>query len=262
MVGQRGKRCQIIFLIAVIGIVITGCASGSEQRQEKKEGVAGIVQDLYESDYEFRKTETRYVDLVDDEGNLTDKKGLVTTVYEGQVRANPLESRMKVIEETQRGAWEERYVVEKDDSVQMVTKDWEGKTLTMEMGRGFDYAWRYPYGYGKDLTFEKKGQEKVGEIMCDVYITSYCEEVSEKEKGVLEAEIFQEYYIDPLENRIVMIYTDLSDFYDKTVAMEYSSKYDVSLEEAAGAVAGTAKGAEDCLEINRYREDIEIEPLE
>lgn len=66
---------------------MAGCGKSDEEQIKesgKKEGIAGVVQELYEADYEYQKTETRYMHLLDEKGEITGEQGLVTTTYEGK----------------------------------------------------------------------------------------------------------------------------------------------------------------------------------
>lgn len=257
------KQWKIVLVFCCAASLVTGCGKSGDQIREsgKKEGIAGVVQELYEADYEYQKTETRYMHLLDENGETTGEQGLVTTVYEGKNCANPLENHMRVVQESQESAWTERYVIEEGNTIRMSTKTQDGEIFSQELGKGFDYAWRYPYGYGKDLKFEKIREETADGILCDVYQTQYRESVPVDEKDSLEATIYQEYFIKKDNQRVWMICTDLQDFYDKKGAASRYSQKDISLEEAVKQMEGCAKGASDQLKILNYNGNIEIEPL-
>lgn len=261
---MKMKFWKQILIFGCTAVLFAGCGENQkgELQQEKKEGIAGVVQELYASDYEFQKTEIRYMDLLDEKGEVTGEQGLVKTVYEGKTCGSPLESYMKVVEQSQESAWEERYVLESKDKVQMTTKTKEGEIFSQELGTGFEYAWRYPYGYGKELEFKKIREETVDGVLCDVYETQYRETVPVDEKETLEAAVYQEYFIDREKQQVVMIYTDLQDLYDKKAAVSCHFRQDVSVKKAVEQTKGKAEGASDQFRILNYNGDIDIEPIQ
>ena len=248
-----------VMAVLALSLALACIACGAE---EEKEGVAGIVQELYESDYEFQKTESRYLEFLDAEGELIGEEGLVTTAYEGKVCADPLEQYMRVVEESGESAWSERYLVEDGSGMTVSTRDAGGEIVTQKLGKAFpDFPWKYPYGYGKGLTFTRDREEELDGILCDVYTAEYEETVSFGDRASLEATVFQEYYIDQERQQVVMIRTDLEDYYAKEAALYYANAQGITAEEAFSKTAEAGAGAEDIYRIFHYNEDIEIEPL-
>ena len=251
-----------LFCFAMLSMILfTACGAAESVKTPKKEGVAGIVEELYHSDYEYEKTVQSIGMLSDpDTGEVVEKNAELTVVYRGKVIADPYQEYIQVVSASGPTLWTELYHSE---------EGFRGKTQ-IRTDEGIvdqpNFEREYPYGYGQEISYELDREETVDGTLCQVYRAQYTRniggEVLRQDAEELEATVTQEYYIDKEKKQPVMIVTDLEDLSRKNAMANDMQMNQVSLEEAEKRAAEEDYRPTETLKIFRYQETIEISPLE
>ena len=233
------KKVFIYLLSGIAALSLAGCAA------PKKTGIAGIVDDFFESSYEYQKERSVYQDGVESE-----------IITEGKYIASPYQEYVRVVEPAESGVWSEMYISGRGRMVNYVMKTKDG-LAKQKAGRS------YPYGYGEDLKFTLAREENVDGVTCEVYQTSYTVEIGGglRSRETLTAVISQEYYIDTDKKQVVMVYTDLTEQNRKTNIVNEMMMKDISAKEAEKNVEDTEYTAYERVKIYNYNGDIQIEKL-
>lgn len=233
------KKGITYLLAGVMMLALLGCAA------PKKTGVAGIVDDFFNSSYEYRKERPEWLDGVETE-----------VVTEGKYIASPYQEYEKRVEYAGPIAWSEMHISGRGKIVDFTIRTEDG-IVEQKAGRP------YPYGYGEDLEFTFVREEVVDGVNCEVYQTFYTEELGGglRSKETLTATVTQEYYIDMDKKQVVMVYTDLTDQVRKNGIINDIMLNDISLEQAEKNAEEDDHTTYQRLKIYNYNGDIQIEEL-
>lgn len=240
----------VLFIICTL--LIAGCAEKEtkETREEKTQQPAWL-EEVYNSDYEYRISS-----ITGEEGSEQE-----TFMYEGKVINSPYKHYQKVIYPGGSQVWTELYSYDTEGEITNLVKTVQGDWVK-QRGERF-----YPDGYGKELKFVKSGTVEYNNTVCDVYTAEYVVDIAETvnenagEEVISEpltAVVSQEYYVDPSEDRLLCIISDITDMSSKQLMAMYMANDGLSLEEAEEQYGDTEK-KKTKMEILSYDDSLTID---
>lgn len=244
-----------VILAAGLVLMLAACGRGATDQnsttdpQESK--MPEWLQEFYNGNYEYRRTSV----------TITDGQDHVSTVLEGKRISSPYKEYVKVVE-PEDTIWSEAYYYGDGDQINALLN-----TRDTYISQKTDRNEMYPYGYGEKLTLKKNGTKKYNNISCDVYTAEYTADVEKKieeeapgtDIGEMTAQISQQYYVDPKENRLVYMVTDLSDYYYKVSLGTLMMANNMTLDEAKKSYGKIEGISEDRLEILSYDDSMTID---
>lgn len=238
---RKWKRICLIFFI----VLFSACGNTEGENAD----IEKIVNNLYQSDYEYIKTITSI--------SLENKKEKIVLI--GKVKNDPYEEYVYVDKSSEPSLIKETYYNGEGLTGKIQIKTNDGNVTEQP-----NYDRSYPYGYGEQLIFIFDRIENVNGVNCNVYKTEYHQmiggDIFRLNTPEIDATISQEYYIDMDNHIVVKIYTDLTDFSRASYIVNYIFSNDVSLREAENKAQNIDFKEIEILEIN-YNDSIEISPL-
>lgn len=205
------KICKHIIL-SILVIVLCSCGNNEEKGTIEK-----CVASYLNENFEYYKT-TNYVDENGENKQL---------IVKGTYVANPYQETIEVVEGKENNPWDKAIYAGEGELVTAkiyVQSEWTETTIKRE----------YPYGYGEELAFEFVCEEKVDDVLCEVYTTQYTVELGDN--VFIDDEIFatvsQTYYMAKDAEVLIRIDTDLTDLNEKTYICNDILTNGKTLEEA------------------------------
>lgn len=234
-----------------VSVLLTACGdknvkNNAPETLDIQGGIPGWLDDFYNGNYEY--TQSR-IDLETKE---------TVSVMSGKITSSPYVQYVKVLE-PQDSLWSEAYYYGNGEDIEALIKTDSGY-VTQQQKRG------YPYGYGEELIFSDPKKETLDNIECDVYETEYTVDLAEAVKEdagkegdgeSLTAVVSQKYYVDPKNEKLIRVVTELTDLTAKTEASTFMAANGVSSEEAMEQISG--EQIHEILEITAYDDDLSIE---
>lgn len=243
---------SIIFLSACSGLEGESSDTDSINLFETETSDSTIPEWLtlfYDGNYEYLKST-----IV-----LEEQDEKVLSIIEGKKVASPYTEYQNIIQPTQ-SSWSEAYYYGEGDNVTALLNTANGY-ISQKIERS------YPYGYGQKLEFVKDETIMYEETLCDVYTAEYMVNVAEelnqhsgKEQisDSLTAVISMVYYVDPKDNKLLCMITDISDLNKKTDIGMAMITNGLSLKEAQEE-SGTDVITKEKMEILSYDDNLSID---
>ena len=230
------KKIVCGVLIAFIGLIFSACGSQDENTERvndtgswsSNDNVPVWLERFYNSDYEYRKSTIVLENDIED----------TIIVVEGKVETSPYKEYVKIIEPAE-SSWSEAWFYGDGENINAILN--VDNSYVQQNTRHF-----YPYGYGRDLSLTKDRTEKYGDISCDVYTAEYTVDLADQinqETGEatitdpITAVVSQEYYVDPKQDQLLCMITDLTDQQEKTEIANRVMNDNITVEKAQKMVS-------------------------
>lgn len=244
------RTCAVMFGLC-FSTFLTACGEKNVKTDTPKDSdtqaeIPGWLEDFYNGSYEFIQSRFRY------------DTGTAVSIMSGKKTSSPYVQYVKVLQ-PQDSLWSEAYYYGEEEEIEALVKTASGY-VTQKQKRG------YPYGYGEKLIFSAPKKESLGELECDVYETEYTVDLAEQAhedtgqeviNEPLSAVIPQKYYVDPKQEELIRIDTDLRDLTEKSEAFMFMQENDISAEEALKKADGDP--VHEIFDIIDYDDNMSIE---
>lgn len=251
------KKIACGVLIAFIGLIFSACESQDENTEKvndtgarsSNDNVPVWLERFYNSDYEYRKSTIVLENDIED----------IIVVVEGKVETSPYKEYVKIIEPAE-SACSEVWLYGDGENINAILNI-ENSYVQQNTRHS------YPYGYGKDLSLTKDRTEEYGDISCDVYTAEYTVDLADRinqktgEATITDpivAVVSQEYYVDPKQDQLLCMITDLTDQKEKTEIANRVMNDNITAEEAEKMVS-VDEVTKEKMEILSYDDLISID---
>lgn len=237
MNGEAVSMKKFVFLLTWLFIFSAGCGRATEES-----AIENAIQNLYKSDYEYRKISIK---MADDEE--------IRFVMEGKVIQSPYQEYVAITESAAESVQTETYYYGNGELVNVLVKvngEWQETKAKRK-------RW---YGYGEKPEFTLEGETETNGHAVEVYAAEYSVELSKnyKLKEAIEAVVKQRYYMDKTEKTLIAMETDLTDLNTKTAIANDIANNGVSMEQAQAEAAEKNYSETERVEFWNYNGNFEI----
>lgn len=233
---------KILFPLLLFPLLLAGCGEQHGAGTDRPEWLS----DLYSSNYAYRKTTC----------TIQDEQTTTLSIMEGKVVSSPYREYIRVVF-PEDSVWSEAYFYGSGKQI-------DAKLYTRVQGVVDQKTSRvYPYGYKEASNFSPEGTEEKDGKTFDVYTSEYQVNLNETlglpdSYDILNAPVSQKYYVDPDNDTVSYICTDLTDLQGRSSLALDIAYGDLSEAEASRILEEDQTRHIEILEILETGDSVEV----